>query len=172
MKRDEIIIDFHTHAFPDTLADRAISHLEEMSDCKACLDGRVSSLIESMDQAGISASVVASIATKPKQFTPIMEFCKNIASDRIIPFTSLHPEDPDLDDRIGQTVDAGIVGVKLHPYYQQFRLDDEKLLFPVYEKLTDAGLIVLMHTGFDFAFPQDRICDPIRIVLRILLTSP
>ncbi|MFP4564308.1 MAG: amidohydrolase, partial [Spirochaetia bacterium] len=61
--KDMNIVDFHTHAFPDELAARAVPALEAEADIEAVLDGTVTSLLESMDRAGIERSVVASIAT-------------------------------------------------------------------------------------------------------------
>ena len=58
------VIDFHTHAFPDALADRAMGQLQARAGIRACLDGRVGSLLASMDRAGIDRSVVCCIATR------------------------------------------------------------------------------------------------------------
>jgi len=51
----------------------------------------------------------------------------------------------------------------LHPYYQDFELDDPAL-FHFFRVLEQMGLLVVCHTGFDFAFPRDRRADPVRIV--------
>ena len=59
------IIDFHAHAFPDSLAGQAISALEKEGGIPARIDGRLSSLLDSMDSCGIEKSVVCSIATRP-----------------------------------------------------------------------------------------------------------
>jgi 2-methylcitrate dehydratase len=73
------VIDFHTHAFPDSLALRAIAVLEaEAPGVKAFLDERVSSLLASMDRAGIEKSVVCSIATKPSQYRAILSWSREI----------------------------------------------------------------------------------------------
>ena len=93
------IIDFHTHAFPEELAERAMKALLEegkkKSDVTAHLDGRVSSLLSSMDRNNIEKSIVCSIATKPSQFEPILAWSQKIRSDRLVPFPSLHPDDPE-----------------------------------------------------------------------------
>jgi len=156
------IIDFHTHAFPDALAERAMPRLEEEGNIKAPLDGRISSLLNSMDEAGIEISVVCSIATKPSQFPSILKWSKEIASDRLIPFPSVHPADPDAVERVRIIHEEGFKGIKLHPYYQAFDLDAEEV-FPVYEKVQECGLLLLCHTGFDMAYPRDRKADPVRI---------
>jgi predicted TIM-barrel fold metal-dependent hydrolase len=157
------VIDFHAHAFPDALAERAMPMLEAEGNVKAALDGKISSLLMSMDEAGIEVSVVQSIATKPKQFEPIVEWSKQIASDRLIPFPSVHPADPAAAEHVRRVHEEGFLGIKLHPYYQQFRLDEERV-FPIYEEAGRRGLILFVHTGFDMAYPRDRLCDPERIV--------
>ncbi|MGD0884849.1 MAG: amidohydrolase family protein [Thermodesulfovibrionales bacterium] len=164
------IIDFHTHAFPDELSERAMKILGEEGGIKASLDGRVSSLLHSMDSYGIEKSVVCSIATKPVQFDPIMSWCEKIRSERIIPFPSLHPGDPEFSGRISQIKSEGFKGIKFHPYYQDFEMDDEQM-FPLYEKISQENLIVVMHTGFDFAFEKIRRADPLKI-LKVMKAFP
>jgi len=149
------IIDFHTHAFPDALADRAMAQLlSETDQVRPFLDGKVSSLIASMDANGIETSVLCSIATKPSQFEPIFRWSQQIASERIIPLASVHPQDPAAVEHIHQIAQAGLKGVKMHPYYQNFYLDDPHL-YPLFEAIQAEGLLLTMHTGYDFAF--DRI---------------
>ncbi len=153
------IIDFHTHAFPDELAARAVPLLEEEGGVSAFTDGTVASLLDSMDAAGISAAVIASIATKKEQFSSILEWSLSIASKRLFPFPSIHPEDGDITGGIKKIKEGGFKGIKLHPYYQRFRADGKEM-YPLYEEAQAAGLIVLMHTGYDIAFPRDRIAGP------------
>ncbi len=158
------IIDFHTHAFADELAERAMSYLASESEgVEPCHDGRVSSLLESMDEAGICRSVVCPIATKPKQFEGIFEWCKEIRSERIEPFPSVHPDDEQCLERIGLIKDAGFKGVKMHPYYQKFVLDENKMV-PIYKRISDAGLMLVMHCGYDIAFEFDDRSSPERIL--------
>jgi predicted TIM-barrel fold metal-dependent hydrolase len=156
-------IDFHTHAFPDALAARAVRFLEAEGGIDAWLPGTVSALLESMDRAGIERSVVATIATRPKQFDSIFAWAQAIASPRILPFPSIHPADPDAAKKVKKVAEAGFRGVKLHPYYQDFCVDEQRL-FPIYAALQDAGLAVLLHTGFDMAYERVRVADPSRCV--------
>jgi hypothetical protein len=164
------IIDFHAHAFPDQIAASAIPYLEEEGDVKANHDGRISSLLAIMDREGVDKSVICCIATRPSQFEAIVSWSKQISSDRIIPFPSFHPDDPQAVEHISQIKEQGFKGIKMHPYYQQFFLDDEKL-YPAYEKISELGLILVMHTGFDIAFPRIRRCDP-RQILNVMTHFP
>jgi uncharacterized protein len=157
------IIDFHTHAFPDELAARAMESLQHGCDVKAQLDGKISSLLASMDSCDIETSVVCSIATKPSQFEPILKWSEKIRTRRIIPLPSVHPDDEHCLDRISLIKKSGFKGVKMHPFYQNFFLDEPKML-PIYERICDENLILMMHTGFDIAFEWIRRCDPAKIV--------
>jgi predicted TIM-barrel fold metal-dependent hydrolase len=164
------IIDFHTHAFPDLLADRAIKTLEKAAGVKACLSGTISALLQSMDRCGIDKSVVCSIATKPSQFESIITWSAEARSERIIPLPSVHPEDPKASERVYQIKAEGFKGIKLHPYYQEFFIDEERL-FPLYDAVCKHNLMLVMHTGFDIAFPPIRRADPEKI-MRVLDQFP
>jgi len=157
------IIDFHAHAFPDQVAAGAIPYLEEEGSVKALHDGRIDSLLKLMDRDGVEKSVICSIATRPAQFAAILAWSRQIRSERIIPFPSVHPQDPDILEHISKIHQEGFKGIKMHPYYQQFFLDTEKML-PAYERMSELGLILVMHTGFDIAFPRIRRCDPKQIL--------
>jgi predicted TIM-barrel fold metal-dependent hydrolase len=158
----EKAIDFHAHAFPDFLAERAISHLEGMGDTRAFLDGTVTALVGSMDKASISRSVVCSIATEPRQFESILKWSEEIASSRITPFPSIHPRSPDAVGEIERIAEEGFSGIKLHPEYQDFHIDEPKMA-DLYGALEKGGLIVLFHAGFDIGFPDSDRSSPARI---------
>jgi len=158
-----MIIDFHTHIFPDQVAKNAIPFLEKEGEVKAILNGTKQDLIASMDKAKVDKSVVCSIATKPSHFQSIFDWSQQIRSQRLFPFPSVHPEDHDAVEKIEQIKEAGFLGMKMHPYYQDFYLD-EKRMEPIFHAISNAGLVLLMHTGFDIAFPHERRADPARIV--------
>ena len=171
MHRISKIIDFHTHAFPDSLAGRAIQTLiSEAPDVKAWLDGRLSSLISSMDQNNIENAVLCCIATKPSQFLPILNWCREIRCDRIIPFPSVHPADPQCLEQIDAIKQQGFKGIKFHPYYQDFYADQPGM-YEIYQKCCDLNLMLVMHTGYDIAFPRIPRADPQRI-LKIISDFP
>jgi len=161
-----VIIDFHTHAFPDDLASRAIGTLNERipPEGHAVLDGTLGALLDSMDRAGIDRCVICSIATAPKQVAAILRWSLSIADDRVVPFGSVHPDCEDPAAEVRKVARAGLRGVKMHPLYQGFAADDERL-WAVYDAVCEAGLILLMHCGRDIAFPpEDDRAAPRRIL--------
>jgi uncharacterized protein len=162
------IIDAHTHAFPDSLAEKAITALTEHSGkYKPFTDGSINGLIKSMDRSNIDACLIANIATKPEQFAPIMKWSESIHSKRIIPLGSIHPDTSNPEKEILQIKDSGFPGIKLHSMYQNFAID-EKRMYPIYEIISSSGLFILFHAGYDIAFPDDRrsSADKIAKVLR------
>jgi len=158
-----LAIDIHTHAFPDQVASKAIPTLEREGGIKAYLDGTIAALLDSMARSGVERSVLCSIATRPEQFSPILDWSKAIRSERIEPFPSLHPDDPDLLPHLETIHAEGFKGVKMHSYYQDYFFDDERL-FPLYERMSELGIILVIHAGYDIAFPRIRKADPRRIV--------
>ncbi len=160
------IIDIHTHAFPDSLAKRAMAQLHSECDVKSYLDGTVGSLLRSMDEAGIEKSVLCCIATKPTQFEPILNWSIQIRSERIIPFPSVHPSDSQLPDKIQKIADNGFIGVKIHPYYQNMVIDEPRYDL-LYKSIIENKLILVLHAGYDIAFPREEKAGP-RQILRVL----
>lgn len=165
-----MIIDFHTHAFPDKIAEKALKTIESMGGIKPTFDGTIRGLLESMDNAGITVSVVLSIATKPSQFEPILEWAEAIYSERIIPFPSVHPDDEGAIQKVFEIKNRGFKGLKMHPYFQNFLIDEEKMFF-LYEAIEKSGLILVMHSGYDFAYERIDKAGPQRI-LRVLEKFP
>lgn len=158
-----MIIDFHTHAFPDPVAAKAIPALAKEGNVKAHTQGTIDSLLASMDRAGIHTSVICSIATRPAQFDPILAWSKNIQSSRLVALPSIHPADTDLAAKVFQLKSEGFAGIKMHPYYQDFFLDEERLN-PLYAALSETGMFLVVHCGYDIAFPRIRRADPAQIL--------
>jgi len=150
------IIDIHTHAFPDFLAEKAIDVLSEHSgEYKPFLNGKISSLLNSMDKSNIKSSVVANIATKPEQADSILKWSKEIMTDRIIPLGSIHPDSLNWKEEIDNFIKIGIKGIKFHSMYQNFMVD-EKRMFKFYDYISENNLFILFHAGYDIAFPGDK----------------
>lgn len=146
-------IDFHNHAFTESIAARAVSKLEATANQKALTDGTVKGLLKRFDEWGIDKGVVLTIATKPSQQRTINDWAKSIESDRIIPFGTVHFLSDDALAELERLKSMGFRGIKLHPDYQGFEIDDCRL-FPIYKKCSELGLVVLFHAGLDALSPE------------------
>jgi len=149
-----MIIDIHAHVFPDRLAAKAIAELAECIDFTyhPVSDGTVSGLLNRMDEWGIDVSVLQPVVTKQSQFKTINEWTADVQSDRIISFGGIYPHTDDFKRDIDFVVSLGLKGLKLHPEYQDFILDDDHML-KLYDYALSKGLILFFHAGVDTAYP-------------------
>ena len=163
-----MIVDCHTHAFPDFLAPKAIPALAANSGLTPFHDGTANGLLALMDRCGIDRAVVLSIATKPTQEHSVNAFAVSLLEQpRLIPFGSVFPSSDTWREQLEALKTAGIRGIKLHPEYQQFDLDTEAAL-AVYRRCGELGLLVQFHAGMDAAFEPpvhtgaariNRVCE-------------
>lgn len=154
-----MIIDFHTHCFPDKIVGKAMEQLSHSSALMPALNGTVEGLLNSMEEDGIDISVVLSIATNERQQKSVNDFAASIQSDKIIAFGSVYPDAPDALDELERIKAMGMKGVKLHPEYQSFNVDDEKMK-PIYKKISQLGLITVFHAGADYGYKPPWRCEP------------
>lgn len=164
-----MIIDFHTHIFPDKIAKRAIASLEksllEVSnlDKKAATDGTLAGIKKSMLENNIDYSVIMPIATSPKQTPSINSFAREISGkDGVISFGSVHPLEEDALGVLEQLKKDGFIGIKLHPEYQSFYIDSQESL-RILKKAEELGLYVMLHTGKDAGILPPVHCMPERL---------
>ncbi|MBQ3054392.1 MAG: amidohydrolase family protein [Clostridia bacterium] len=148
-----MVIDFHTHCFPEKIAERAVNTLKySAGGLIPRNDGSISGLLNNMKEDGVDISVVMNIATNPRQQHSVNDFAREQnETEGILAFGSVHPDAEDALCELERIKDMGLKGIKLHPEYQEFYADDEKLI-PLYKKASSLGLIVLFHAGCDFGF--------------------
>lgn len=171
----KMIIDFHTHCFPDNLAPKAIEVLRQRSGItRPFHNGSVADLVRLQKADGVDFSVVLNIATNPHQQKKVNDFAISLKNvDGIIPFGSVHPDSPDALDELSRLKENGIKGVKLHPDYQGYFVD-EKRMIPIYEKIAELGMIALFHCGLDIGYPEPVHCsaEALASVLPVFGGSP
>ncbi len=163
-------IDFHTHAYADKIAKRTIDALVATAKMPCITDGTVAGLVSALDKNGVEKAVVLPIATKPSQHEVVNSWAKQIESDRLIPFGSVHPFGEDAIEYIEKIKESGLKGIKLHPDYQGFEFDD-KNVYPIYKKCAQLGLIVIIHAGYDPVSP-DKIHATPRMIANVMNDIP
>ncbi len=160
-----MLIDFHTHCFPDKIAGAAISKLAHASGgLEPHTNGTVSGLEALMNKSGIDAAVVLNIATNAHQQHSVNDFAASINDEsHIFSFGSVFPDSEDALYELERIKDLGLKGVKLHPDYQGFFVDDEKMK-PIYKKISELGLITIFHAGLDYGFAPPYGGTPERMI--------
>ncbi len=155
-----MLIDFHTHCFPEKIAEKALCKLSFASGgMKPHTNGTVSDLKRLMVSDDVDKAVVLNIATNAHQQAKVNDFAASINKDNIISFGSVFPFSENSLEELERIKELGLKGVKLHPDYQGFSVDDERLI-PLYKKISKLGLITVFHAGFDYGFPPPYGATP------------
>ena len=150
------IIDSHCHIYPEKIAAKAVAGTDTFYGTVAKCDGTAGSLLTINGECGIDHSLVQRVATTPKQVGSINRFIAETVAQsngRLTGLGTLHPDSEDQRADVQHLVDLGLIGVKLHPDIQQFKIDDYRCL-KIYELCEEYGLPILMHTGdkrYDFS---------------------
>ena len=163
-----MIIDFHTHIFPDKMASNTVEFLENNVaergfDGKAVIPATMDALLESMHENGIDYSVVLPIATNVRQSNTINNFAQTVNSTRgLFSFGSLHPMQEDWESVLYDIKEKGLRGIKLHPEYQQFYIDSRESI-RILQKCEELDLLTVLHTGNDIGIAPPVHCMPQRL---------
>ena len=153
-------IDFHTHCFPDKIAPRAMELLAKSSALVPVSDGTKNGLLENMAEDGVDISVVLNIATNAHQQASVNNFAAELnQQEKLLAFGSVHPDAENIFEELEHICELGLLGVKLHPDYQGFYVDDEKMK-PIYKKISSLGLITVFHAGVDYGYAAPYHCMP------------
>lgn len=163
-----MIIDFHTHIFPEKIAARTIEILEgggqnKNTVWKAVIPATLTELRKSMAENNIDFSVVLPIATNVHQSASINKYaCEVNKTDNVISLGSLHPMQQDWEAVLYDIKEKGLKGIKLHPEYQQFYIDCKESL-RILKKCEELDLIVVLHAGHDVGVDPPVHCLPDRL---------
>jgi len=158
-----LIIDFHTHIFPEKISAAVIDKLSRISRTVAFTDGTLTGLLNSMQKAGVDKSVILPVATNSAQVEKINNSAAALNEKYfergIISFASIHPDFENYRAELARLKSLGFKGVKVHPVYQNTDLDDKKFL-NIFYRAAELDLIVVTHAGLDIGFPGVVKCSP------------
>ena len=164
-----MIIDFHTHIFPDKIAGVTVEALSKSASIPAHSNGALDGLIAQMKKSGVDISVNLPVLTRAKQLDSVMSFAKEIntktyTGPRVISFAGMHPDVDEPEEALERIKKEGFLGIKLHPDYQGTFFDDEKYI-RILSCAKRLDLITVTHAGFDGAFVGQPIkCTPKRVL--------
>ena len=169
-----MIIDIHTHTFPDAIAAKAVDKLKHNSHTEPVLDGTALSLSVSAKAAGVDLAVIQPVATSPQQVKEIndgaVEMNRHTSVTCLLSFGCMHPSFGEPEKELVRLAEAGVKGIKLHPVYQLTDMDDPSYVH-VLRAAADAGLLVLIHAGIDVGF-LDRTYSDVDKIARTLDAVP
>ena len=164
-----MVIDFHTHVFPDKIAENTISALSKIGGITAHSNGKLAGLECSMENSGVDVSVNLPVVTRPAQMESIFAFAKGIndacaKDNRVISFCGIHPEVENYGEWLEKIKASGFLGIKIHPDYQGTFFDAPSYI-GILKKAKELDLITVTHAGFDCAYVGQEIkCTPVRVL--------
>lgn len=168
-----MIIDFHTHFYPDKIARQVIGKLLRETNGAAYSDGTMDGLLCSMDRAGIDMAVNLPVATNPLKAEKMNEASaeSNRRQGRIFSLGCIHPDCADIKAELKRISRLGLKGFKLHPYFQQTDFDDIRYL-RILDAAGELGLVAVTHAGTDFGFPGQIKCTTKMILSALRQVGP
>lgn len=149
-----MIIDFHTHCFPDKIYRSAITSMcQRTGEFHHYADGSLSGLKKALAASGVDGAVVLNVATNPAKVAPVNDFAAavNDPGGHIYGFGSVHPAGADPFAELERMKALGLRGVKFQPAFQDFYADDKRV-FELYRYINKLGLIAVFHCGEDLGF--------------------
>ena len=138
--------------YPEKIAAKATETIGVFYDIKMQMPaGTPERLIEEGTAAGITKFVVHSVATTAHQVRSINEFIRREveAHPEFIGFITLHQDlsEKEVADEVDWAVKCGFKGIKLHPDFQKFNIDDKEA--EKFYRAAEGKLPILLHMGDD-----------------------
>ena len=157
-----MIIDFHTHTFPDKIAGSVIGKLQLLSRSRPFTNATNDGLRRSMEQAGIDLSILLPVMTHAGQVHKLNKLAartnEHWKETGLLSFGGMHPDVENYKEALNHVIELGLKGIKIHPAYQGADFDDIRYL-RIIDKASELGLIVLTHAGWDIGIPEHNYCD-------------
>lgn len=143
-------IDVHTHAFHPKIVKKVVKQLEQHYQIPPVGEGTVDDLLKHLEIAGIERAVVHSAATVPEQVVPANDWAIHLqkTEEKLLAFGTIHPGFVDWEAELDRLEANGIRGIKLHPDFQKFWINDERLK-PIYEA-SQGRFTYMIHIGDRF----------------------
>ena len=159
------LIDFHTHIYPDRIAEKTVSFLAAAGGTSPeGGTGTYENLTRVAERAGVDLAINLPVATRPEQAASINRFAREIneRGGRVISFGAIHPDAERPEEELEQLKKDGFRGIKIHPDYQGHYIDDPGTV-RVIRAAKRLGLHTVIHGGVDIAFPNDVKAPPKRV---------
>ena len=140
--------DAHAHIYPGKIAEKATASVGDFYHIPMHNVGLPHVLAQRGGEAGIDRFLVCSVATKVEQVRSINQFIQEKCQKypQFIGLGAWHQDITDISGEMDDIQARGLRGIKLHPDFQKFMIDDPKML-DVYKEAHRRGLPVLFHTG-------------------------
>lgn len=150
-----MIIDFHTHIYPDKIAAKGVQYVGDFYGFHLTTKGTNAHLRQCCTEAGVDKRVLLAVSVRPDQVDSINAWLRGQLDSDTFGFAALHPFMEDPLARLETFPSLGFTGVKFHPDMQRFSIDDPHM-DPIYAWLQNHKFPVYFHMGdprYDYSRP-------------------
>ncbi len=151
-----MLIDFHTHVYPEKIAEKGVQYIGDFYNLPMSEKGTLVHLKSVAKASGTTHVVLLGVAVKPEVVESINRFTASLLDAHTFGFGTIHPDYANKKDEVLHCLDMGLIGIKIHPDMQAFNIDDPRM-FEVYELLSEKGAPIMMHLGdarYDYSHPE------------------
>lgn len=145
-----MIIDAHVHIFPDNIVQAAVTTLQGTSGLKSPYDGSLNNILRLMQKHGMQYVLNLPVATRPDQVEQINRYLLKLPPS-VLSFAAFHPHTENPEYILRQIRENGFQGVKIHPEYQCFQWDSERMQ-RVCSAAQELDIVLFSHSGWDVSF--------------------
>ncbi|MCX6679400.1 MAG: amidohydrolase family protein [Methanothrix sp.] len=148
-----MIIDFHTHIYPEWVAAKILPAAKRKLKVAVPGSGAPHDLRRMMQAAGVAQSVLLPLAKGREDVSSLNDWTLSVSEGKeLTAFGAVHPFMPNLEAELDRLAAWGIKGVKMMPLLQEVYPDDP-CCGNFYEALIERKMILVAHAGRD---PLDR----------------
>ena len=151
------VFDFHVHIYPEALAPKLVPDLAARFGNPPSFDGTRAGYLAQM--SNFSGALNLPVATRPEQVRSVNNHAIATNLWPVLSLGSIHPDFPEPSAELRRIRDAGLRGIKLHPEYQTFTLDDPRMT-AVWRACDELGLLLMLHAGGELVFPAPYRTSP------------
>lgn len=165
-------LDVHTHAFHPKIANKVLAQLNGHYGINPVGTGTVDDLLDRAAKAELDGVVIHTAATDPSQVIPANNWALELMREKpgVIAFGSMHPDFDRIEEELDRIERNGIKGLKFHPDFQGFRMDDPKF-FELME-IVGGRFALMFHVG-DVLPPEENPSCPAKLArLREMFPEP
>ena len=151
------VIDFHTHVYPEKIAAKATKAIADFYNLEGGIPGTAEMLLNEGRKGGVEKYVILPVAINPLNVRHLNEATieETKLHKEFIGFGTIHAAMDNIMGEVEYIENIGLRGIKMHPDFQLFAIDDKRL-FEMYDYLQDK-IPVILHTGdprYDYSRPD------------------
>jgi predicted TIM-barrel fold metal-dependent hydrolase len=141
------IVDAHCHIYPDAIASKAVENVGKFYNIAMTGVGTVENLLAQQKAAGVSRSIVHSVALRAGSVCSINDFIaeQTRLHESFVGFAAMHQDFEDMEAEVERAEALGLKGFKLHPDSQSVNADDPRLMR--FYEIIEGRLPLILHCG-------------------------